>query len=114
MAIVTTKYQSDGGGIYKIRMDSAKAGVTGNTAPTGALTDGNVEVEVSEAGSRRKFGIHPRGVYFSRVGTGTDLNKVFRVFIPALTPAAFTALSTAASVTYKGNSYSNPSPVSET
>lgn len=114
MPIVTSKYQSNAGGIYRIRLDSAKAGVTGNTAPAGALTDANVEVEVSEAGSRRKFGIHPRGVRAKRVGTGTDLNKVFSVFIPCLTETALTTLSTAASITYKGNTYTDPVIIPET
>lgn len=113
MATIRTKYQSDSGAIYKIRIDSAKAGITGNTAPAGAITDPNVEVQVSQAGQRRKFGIAPRGVYFQRTGSGADLNKVFRVFVPALTPAAFTTLSTAASITYKGNTYDTPSPVPE-
>lgn len=114
MPLTTTKYQSDADGIYRIRLDVAKAGIAGNTAPAGAITDPNVEVEVSEAGSRRKFGIHPRGVRFSRVGAGADLNRVFRVFIPALTPAALTALVTAGTITYKGNTYTTPSVVPET
>lgn len=113
MAIVTSKYESQDGGVYKIRLDAAKVAVTGNTPPAGAITDNNVEVEVAEAGRRRKFGLHPRGVYGSRVGTGADLNKTFRVFIPALTPAALAALLTAGSFTYKTNSYTNLSQVAE-
>jgi hypothetical protein len=114
MALTTTKYQSDSGGIYRIRLDAAKVSLSGNTAPAGAITDPNVEVEVSEAGSRRKFGIHPRGVRFSRIGTGTDLNRRFSTFIPALTPAAYTALLGADTITYKGQTFSTPVPVPET
>lgn len=114
MALVTSKYQSDSGGIYRIRLDAAKAGITGNAAPAGAISDPNVEVEVAEAGSRRKFGIHPRGVRYSRIGTGADLNKRFSVFVPALTPASYTALLGTDTITYKGASYTTPVPVPET
>lgn len=113
MAVVPRKYQSNSGGIYRIRLDFDKAAIADNTEPTGNITDPNVEVEVSEAGNRRKGGIHPRGVRFSRVGTGTDLNKRFSVFIPCLTPAAFTALSTANSIVYKGETYTTPVPIPE-
>lgn len=95
-------------------MDEAKAAIADNTAPAGALTDANVEVEVSEAGSRRKFGIHPRGVTFTRIGTGADLNKRFSVFIPALTPAAQTALLGLATLNYKGDTFTTPRAVPET
>lgn len=114
MAIITSKYQSNSGGVYRIRLDAAKAGITGNAAPTGAITDPNVEVEVSEAGSRRKFGLHPRGVRYRRVGTGADLNKVFTVFVPALTEASQTALLATDPITYKGQSYTTPVAVPET
>jgi len=114
MAIVTSKYQSNAGGIYRIRLDAAKAGITGNAAPAGGITDPNVEVEVAEAGSRRKFGIHPRGVRYRRVGTGADLNKVSTVFIPALTEASLTALVATDPITYKGQTYTTPVVVPET
>lgn len=114
MAIRNFKYQSDGGGIYRIRMDTAKATITGQTEPAGAISDNNVEVEVSEAGSRRKFGLHPRGVYGSRIGAGADLNKTFRVFVPCFTTASQTALLTAGSFTYKGNSYTDLKSLGET
>jgi len=113
MAIVTSKYQTDGGSVFKIRLDAAKVAVTGNTAPTGAITDANVEVEVSEAGSRRKFGLHPRGVRGTRIGTGADLNKRFSVFLPALTQVSLQAILTAGSFTYKGQSYTDLSTVAE-
>lgn len=113
MAIVSSKYQSNSGGIYRIRLDSAKLAITGNTPPAGGISDPNVEVEVAEAGSRRKFGIHPRGVRFSRVGTGADLNKRFSVFIPALTEASLTAIAATESVTYKGQTYTDARIVPE-
>lgn len=114
MAIVSRKYQSNSGAVYRIRLDAAKAGITGNAEPAGGITDPNVEVEVSEAGSRRKFGIHPRGVRYSRVGTGADLNKRFSVFIPAFTEASLTALVGTNEITYKGATYTDPRAVPET
>lgn len=114
MAIITTKYQSNSGGIYRIRLDAAKAAIVGNAAPAGAITDPNVEVEVAEAGSRRKFGLHPRGVRYRRVGTGADLNKVFTVFVPALTEASLTALVATDPISYKGENYTTPVVVPET
>jgi hypothetical protein len=113
MAIVTSKYQSNAGGIYRIRLDAAKLAIVGNAAPAGAISDPNVEVEVAEAGSRRKFGIHPRGVRFSRKGTGADLNKTFSVFIPCLTEAALTAIAATDPITYKGEPYTDARVVPE-
>lgn len=113
MPRVRSKYQSNSGGIYKISLDSAKIAVTGNSAPTGAITDPNVEVEVSEYGNRRKGGIHPRGVTGSRTGTGADLNKVFRVFIPCLTPDSQTAVLVGDTFSYKGQTYNNLVPIPE-
>jgi len=113
MAVVSSKYQSNSGGIYKIRLDAAKLSVTGNTPPVGGITDPNVEVEVAEAGSRRKFGLHPRGVRGTRIGTGADLNKRFTVFIPALTTASLTGLLSAGTFSYKGQSYTDLSTVNE-
>ncbi len=107
------KYQSNAGGIYRITLDVAKAGITGNAQPTGAITDSNVEVEVAEFGRRRKFGLHPRGVVVSRTGTGADLNKTFRFFIPAFTQASLTALLATTTIAYKGNDYTNPKEISE-
>lgn len=114
MARVTTKYQSNSGGIYRIRLDSAKVGVTGNSAPAGAITDPKVEVEVSEYGNRRKGGIHPRGVIGSRAGSGVDVNKTFRVFIPCLTPDSLTAVLVGDTFSYKGNTYTNLVEIGET
>ncbi len=113
MARDTFKYESNAGGIYRISMDVAKATITGNSQPTGAITDSNVEVEVAEFGRNRKFGLHPRGVVVSRVGTGVNLNKTFRVFIPAFTVASLNALLATTTFSYKGNDYTNPKGVPE-
>jgi len=113
MAIVTKKYQSDAGTILKIRLDSAKAGITGNSEPAGAITDTQLQAIVSNPGNRRKQGLHARGVVFSRVGTGADLNKVFRVFIPCFTTASQTAVAGTASITYKGQTFTNPLAIGE-
>lgn len=113
MARVTSKYQSDAGTVVKIRLDSDKLAITGNTPPAGAVGDAQLVAIVSNPGNRRKQGLHARGVYFSRVGAGADLNKVFRVFIPCLTQAAQTAIAGTASITYRGQTYINPVPIGE-
>jgi hypothetical protein len=113
MSIVSKKYQTDQGTVIKIRLDSAKAAITGNTEPAGAITDTQLQASVSHIGNRRRLGVQARGVYFSRVGTGTDLNKVFRVFIPAFTQASQTTIAGTTSITYKGNTFTNPVAVGE-
>lgn len=113
MARATYKYQTDAGTIVRIRMDTAKKGITDNTEPAGAVDDPKIFAQVSDAGRRRKISLAPRGAIFSRTGTGADLNKVFRVFIPCLTPAALTAIGGQASITYKGGTYTFVNTVSE-
>lgn len=113
MTIISTTYQTDQGSVVRIRIDAAKAAITGNAAPAGAMTEPHIEAQVSQAGSRRKYGLNPRGVRYRRVGTGTDLNKVFTVFVPALTQASQTALLATDPITYKGNTYTTPVGVAE-
>lgn len=107
------KYQTDAGTIVRLRMDDAKGAITGNTEPAGAIDDSKIWAIVSDAGRRRKLSLAPRGVVFTREGTGADLNKVFRVFIPALTPAALTALVAAGTIEYKGEDYDLLDTISE-
>lgn len=113
MARGTYKYQTDAGTIVRLRMDTAKKAVADNDEPAGAVDDPKVFAVVSDAGRRRKISLAPRGVIFSRVGTGADLNKVFRIFIPCLTPAALTAIGGKASITYKTQTYTFVNTVSE-
>jgi len=85
MAFTTTKYESDNGLIYAIRLQDARASLAG-TAPTGTV-DANSTVKVSK--STREFGIRPRGVRLQRVlGTAPNTFKK-TTFLPVLTPTAF-------------------------
>lgn len=113
MAKGTYKYETDAGTIIRLRMDTAKKAIASNTEPAGAVDDTKIFAVVSDAGRRRKISIAPRGAVFQRVGTGADLNKVFRVFIPCLTPAALTAIGALASITYKGGTYTFSTTISE-
>ena len=95
----TYKYQSDAGEIYQIRLSDATKGITGNTEPAGALTDGKVEVKVSDMGRKRKYGISPRGVTLRRTtGTGAA-RKVYYKRVAALTPDAQAAIFAAETIT---------------
>lgn len=117
MAIDNYKYESNAGGIYKIRLSAEKKAVSGNTEPAGAITDNNVQVMVSNKGRRRKAGIFPRGVTISRTltaGTGaTAVTKKVYAFIPCLTPAALTSIGSGSDVTYDGQTWKFSSTVPE-
>lgn len=113
MARKTYKYETDAGTVVRIRMDEAKKAITSNTEPAGAVDDVKIFAIVSDAGRTRKASLAPRGAIFQRVGTGDDLNKVFRVFIPCLTPAALTAIGGQSTITYKTLTYSFVSVKSE-
>lgn len=113
MARGTYKYETDAGTIVRLRMDTAKKAIASNTEPAGTVDDAKIFAVVADAGRRRKISLAPRGCVFSRTGTGADLNKVFRVFIPCLTPAAQTAISALASITYKGGTYTFVDTISE-
>lgn len=82
-----TKYESDEGDIYAIRLSpdyAAKAGA----APTGAVTS-PIRAKVSKG--NREFGIRPRGVTLARtLGTAPD-TFVKTTFLPVLTPTAFSS-----------------------
>lgn len=86
--IVSTKYESDNGNVYKIRIGADIAAVATNTAPAGAVTDGVGSVKVSKA--VLEFGIEPRQLLlFRTVGTSPDTSRKYKVF-PILDPAQFT------------------------
>lgn len=109
----TTLYETDAGNKFKIRLSTQSAAITGNTAPAGPDTDPNVEVKVSQAGNRRKFGLAPRGVRYKRTtGTG-DATKAYYTFVPSLTPAARTAMFAANEATFGGFTWKPYSLVNE-
>lgn len=107
------KYETDDGNIFKIRLSNQSSAIAGNTEPAGAITDNNVEVKVSQAGNRRKYGLSPRGVRYKRsTGTGDDI-KSYYTFVPSLTQAAQTAMLAAASATFGGYAWTPYSKVNE-
>lgn len=84
MSFTVTKYQSDNGLIYRIRLKADRVTVAG-TAPT-AVVDSNSTVKVSK--SSREFGVKPRGVLLQRIlGTAPDTFKK-TTFLPVLTQTA--------------------------
>lgn len=112
MAYVNGTYTSNAGGVYKIRISEEKAGLSGVEEGVASVTDPNVEVIASQGG-RKKFGIHARGVTFSRsVGVGDDKFKKY-IFIPAATPTIQSDLLGEVSITYKEIAYSSPVAVEE-
>ena len=112
MGFTRIKYQSDANGIYMMKISTDKAGLAGDEAVSGAVTDPNVEVIVS--GSKRKYGLKPRGVRFSRevVATGGDTFRKY-IFIPCANKATQTALLAETTITYKTLEYKDPISVSE-
>lgn len=83
-----TKYESDAGGVYNIRVSANTAGLTENTPPAGIVTDSHVDVSVGKHGQKRKSGIHARGVILERfTGTG-DARKRYTTFLPVLDPTS--------------------------
>ena len=86
--IVTSKYESDNGNVYKIRIGADIAAITANAPPGAAVTDGVGSVKVSKA--VLEFGVEPRhAILYRVVGTGGDTARKYKVF-PILTAAAFT------------------------
>lgn len=112
MSFTNTLYQSDAGSVYKIRISEDKADLGGAGAVATAITDPNVEVIASEGG-RKKFGIHARGVKFSRtVGIPPESFKKY-IFIPCMTKTIQNELLAEANITYKTLVYDNPTSVAE-
>lgn len=85
--IVTSKYESDNGNVYKIRIGADIAAIAANTAPAGAVTDGVGSVKVSKA--VLEFGVEPRHLLVYRtVGTPPDTARKYKV-VPILDPGQF-------------------------
>lgn len=89
------KYELDGGDVCLIRLEVSDAGASG-AEPGSGLT---LDIHALVGGSRRSFGIHPRGVSLAReFVTGSDTGVKYK-FLPVLTPggldaAGFAPLST--------------------
>ena len=83
--MAVSRYLADNNDVHAIRLSPARLAVAG-APPAGAVTS---EINVKVSKSNREYGIRPRGVVLSRpVAPGPD-DKIFRSFLPVLTPTAF-------------------------
>lgn len=102
-SLTSTKYQSNKGGIYLIKLTPDFAASAG-TPPTGAI---NRDVNVKVSKNSREYGLKPRGVSLARtVGTAPDTFRKYS-FLPALTPEALAsaALAKGATVSIGGTDW---------
>lgn len=108
---VDRKYESDLLGlIIQVRMGDGEAAVYG-TEPTAAKDS---SLHAFNGGSKRKFGVHARGLILKRTtGTVPDL-VVKRSFIPSPTVAAFDAVDLDSTLTISGNAWTVERKQSET
>lgn len=92
-----TAYESDAGFVCKIRMSAFELAAT--TASASAIDAG---FHCLNSGSRRRFGVHPRGVVLTRaVGAApNEFNK--STFLAYPTVAGFNAIADGAKVTIDG------------
>lgn len=97
------KYETDAGGIVRIRLSDEKFALAGAEA-AGTLTDSRQRVSAS--GSRRRFNtiVARARIYSFSEDTASGLKASKTLTLPILTPAAF-ATAAPATVTYKGQTY---------
>lgn len=88
-SFTTTKYLSDAGGVYNIRVADASITAFGNTVPPDAITDANVDVSVGNHGQRKKPGINARGFVLERFTGVGAARKRYTTFLPILTPSVY-------------------------
>lgn len=79
---VTTKYQSDAGGVYSIRLSNDFFLAAPNTSIAAAYTDKRVQVTSSSPGNKRKSGLHARGFVIGLPATAPDTGYIARSFMP--------------------------------
>jgi hypothetical protein len=98
--MANSKYEADNGEIYQIRLGAATLAAAG--APPAGAVSSSIRVKVSK--SNREFGLRPRGVVLSRPQNPGPTDKIFRKFLPVLTPAAYNSAGFAnqASITVGG------------
>lgn len=108
---VTTGYKADDGDYYRIRMSNANRGAQ-TTADVGNQPSAPGRALVG--GSRRKSGLHARGVRLVRK-TGSAPNLVsFHTFLPILLQGDYAALQVGATILINGISWLVESHVPET
>ncbi len=108
MAFVDRAYDSDQGFTALIRQSTAEAAASG---AAGGTVD--APFHVYSSGSRRRFGVHARGVRLSRV-VGTAPNQFTKnSFLAYPTPAAYDAVELASTVTINSVAWTVSSKVPE-
>lgn len=100
-----TKYQSDAGGIYSIRLSGDVSDIATNTSPAGAFTDARVKVSVSNHGRKRISGIKARGLVLGLPITTGAAKDSSRTFAAIRTLTAYTAFGIGSNVTYQGGTW---------
>lgn len=97
---ISSKYESNGGGIYKIRVQpetiDASVGAISNGPPAGAVDQ---EISAKARGNKREIGVIARTVTFEFTGappTGYNGNNVI---VPVLSPDTYDAWTTPADQT---------------
>jgi hypothetical protein len=112
MAVVydTYTYTADGGVTHPIRLSTngalAQPTVASQSAPTSSIS-------AEGGGSRRRLGLHPRGVRLKRT-TGTGVaRKTFSTFLPILLVADYNTLTKGAPLTVNGVAYTVSDKIGE-
>lgn len=108
-----SKYGSDAGGVYSIRLSSDALTVAANTPPAGAYTDARVKVSVSGHGRKRLSGIKARGLVLGlpiSAGSSTDTSKTF---LAIRTKTAWDGINIGDSVTYQTGTWIVRDKISE-
>lgn len=105
----TTKYEAEGGAIWRIRVQpetldlqiGSGGGSIDNDPPTAGLS-GNLPT-VNVGGSRRRYGVHARGVRVRFTGTPpAGYKSGTSIFLPILQEDNFDAIPRGATGTYLG------------
>lgn len=110
-ALSSTKYQDDSGSIHPIYMSLAKI-TASSVAPTGDI---NAKGRAIIGGSRKKAGLHARGVRIKRTLGTAPLQFQRYAFIPVLTAAALAtpAYQEGSDIDYNGQTWTVTESVGE-
>lgn len=96
----SSKYESNGGGIYKIRVQpetlTASIGAVSNGPPAGEVDQ---EVSARARGNKRQIGTIARTVTFEFTGAAPTDYSGDNVTVPVLSPGTFNAWTTPADQT---------------
>lgn len=108
MAFVDRAYETDVGVVAIIRQSTDEASASGGA---GGTID--APFHVLSSGSRRRFGIHARGVRLTRT-VGTSPNQFTKgSFLSFPTPAAWNAAAVGSTITVGANQWTISSKVAE-